>query len=416
MSEFLVLLPPAAALERFLSALPESVPAIEIVPTQAALGRILAQDVIALQALPEFARSTVDGYAVLSSSTHGASDSLPAYLTLRGEIRMGEMPEFSLNTGECALIHTGGALPPGADAVVMLENTQQVVVGSGAAGEVEVYRPCASGENVILPGEDVQAGQRVCEPGRRLRPAEIGGCMALGVTQLRVATEPRVGIISSGDELIAPDQAPALGQIRDINSYSLGALVEGAGGTVHAYGIAADDLDSLRRLAAIALSECDMLLITAGSSASSRDYTASAVQSLGEPGVLVHGVNLRPGKPTILAVCQGKAVIGLPGNPVSALVVARLFVLPVIDRLLGRISRDILPQVQAILTINIPSQAGREDWIGVRVYAEDSTLKAEPVFGKSNLIFSLAAATGLVCIPPDSTGLAVGEQVTVFLL
>jgi molybdopterin molybdotransferase len=416
MSEFLVLLPPAAALDRLLSALPGIVPHDEIVPTQAALGRILSADVFAPHALPEFSRSTVDGYAVRSASTHGASDGLPAYLSLKGEIPMGSIAGFSLAAGECASIHTGGALPAGADAVVMLEHTQPVAEASGTVNEIEVFRPCASGENVIEPGEDVQAGQKVFERGRRLRAAEIGGCMALGITELRVARKPRVGILSSGDEIVPPEQSPSPGQIRDINTYSLGALVEGAGGSAHSYGIALDSLEDLRHLAAGALAECDLLLITAGSSASARDHTARAVQSLGEPGVLVHGVNLRPGKPTILAVCAGKPVIGLPGNPVSALVVARLFALPVIDRLLGRTSREIPAQVPAILTINIPSQAGREDWVGVKLIEGGEVLKAEPIFGKSNLIFSLAAATGLVCIPPDTTGLAAGERVSVYLL
>ncbi len=268
----------------------------------------------------------------------------------------------------------------------------------------------------------------VIPKGTQLRPAEIGGLMALGLTSIHVAKKPRVGLISTGDEVIDPSQTPRPGQVRDINSYTLGALVEKSGGEAIRYGIFSDQFQALKEAAAQALSECDMLIITAGSSASTRDMTADVIRTLGEPGVLVHGINTRPGKPTILGVCNGKAVIGLPGNPVSALVNGYLFVVPVIEKLLGALAKP-KSSVQAILTVNLPSQAGREDWWAVKLIADlqSPTLaphasagvtnyKAEPIFGKSNLIFTLASADGLLRIHPDATGLSAGEMVEVILI
>jgi len=408
--EFLDLLPPLKArsiLMENLSAVPEA----ERVPTVEALGRVTFSSIIAPHPLPSFLRSTVDGYALRAADTHGAGQSLPAYLKLVGEVPMGAIPQFALEKGQCGLIHTGGMLPDGADAVVMLEHTQTT-----RADEVEVLRAVAVGENVIQVGEDVAEGGKVIPAGTRLRPAEIGGLMALGVTELEVARAPRVGILSSGDEVVPPESEIAPGQVRDVNSYTLSALVQGHGGLPVRYGIVADEMDAMREAASRARRECDLVVITAGSSASARDLTAELIDSLGKPGMLVHGVNVRPGKPTILGVCDGVPVIGLPGNPVSALVIAGLFVVPVIEALLGlRVTRP-SPSVPAELTVNLASQSGREDWVPVRLLHSERGYQAEPIFGKSNLIFTLAQADGLVCIPADDTGLEAGSQVEVQLL
>ncbi|MDZ4159987.1 MAG: gephyrin-like molybdotransferase Glp [Anaerolineaceae bacterium] len=411
MPEFLALLPPLEALDRLLSHLSFPIPEAEQLATLDALGRVTAESIHASEPLPAFPRSTVDGYAALALDTFGASDSLPAYLKLIGEAPMGRAPEFRLLPGQAALIHTGGMLPEGADAVVMLENTQTT-----ANNEIEVFKAAAAGENVVQTGEDVKPGQLLFPAGKRVRPAEIGGLMALGIMQVAVACQPRIGIISTGDELVAPEQTPQPGQVRDINSYSLAALVARCGGIPVRMGLVPDDIRALQRAAAAALAKCDALVITAGSSASARDLTAEVVNRLGKPGVLVHGVNVRPGKPTILAVCDGKAVIGLPGNPVSALVIAGLFVTPVIERLLGRAAPDVRPSLPARLTINLASQTGREDWVPARLAFDADGALAEPVFYKSSLIFSLAQADGLVRIPADATGMEVGEQVEVVLL
>jgi molybdopterin molybdotransferase len=412
--EFLQLLPPDEARRKLLSNLTSAV-ASETVATIMALGRVTAEDIIAPHGLPEFPRSTVDGYAVHARDTFGAGETQPAYLHLSGEVPMGAAPELEPRAGECALIHTGGMLPSGADAVVMLEHAQWIEGGQ----EIEVMRAVAEGENVIRAGEDVAAGQSVIRSGTRLRPAEIGGLMALGIQELRVAAKPRVGLISSGDEVVPPDRAPRPGQVRDVNAYTLSALALAAGAEPVFYGIIPDDRAALLATAARALAECEVVVITAGSSASTRDLTAEVVNALGEPGVLVHGINTRPGKPTILGACAGKAVIGLPGNPVSALVNGYLFVQPVIENLLGLPSDRPRPSVSARLTVNLASQAGREDWWPVRLGLASTpgpTRVAEPIFGKSNLIFNLVSADGLIRIPPDVTGLSAGEIVEVFLL
>jgi molybdopterin molybdotransferase len=453
MPEFLTLLPPNEAREKLLSHLPapEAVSPSgrmsETIEVTSSLGRVTAEDIQAAHPLPDFRRSTVDGYAVRAKDTYGASDSLPAFLIVAGEVPMGDVPRFALEPGRCMVIHTGGMLPEGADAVVMLEYTQTVnhrehivdgegenkktVSSMGSVVEVEIFKSVAEGENVIAIGEDVAQGQVVLPKGSLMRPTEIGGLMALGITKLRVSKKIRVGLISSGDEVIPPGDSPRPGQVRDINSYSLGALVTKSGGEPVMYGIVGDTFEALKDTAARALNECDVVVITAGSSASTRDMTADVIDTLGEPGVLVHGVNTRPGKPTILGVCAGKAVIGLPGNPVSALVNGYLFVVPVIEKQLG-LTPHPKATIQARLTVNLPSQAGREDWWPVRLTTEptesmgrkekrDSVIslvnyQADPIFGKSNLIFTLAAADGLLRIPPDATGVSAGEMVEVVLL
>jgi len=439
MPEFLTLLPPDQARDELFSHLATPIIDSESTDIVHALSRFTAVDTFAPHPLPDFPRTTVDGYAVRAKDTFGASDTLPAYLTLIGEVPMGDTPAFEVGAGQCALIHTGGMLPNGADAVVMVEYTQSVGMGlpdvrAGLSGyieesvdsgrpaptaEIETFKSVADGENVIRIGEDVAQNQLVIPKGTQLRPAEIGGLMALGFTSINVARKPRVGLISTGDEVIDPSQTPRPGQVRDINSYTLGALVEKTGGVAIRYGIFSDQFQALKDAAAKALSECDMLIITAGSSASTRDMTAEVIRTLGEPGVLVHGINTRPGKPTILGVCSGKAVIGLPGNPVSALVNGYLFVVPVIEKLLGALPKP-KATVTAKLTVNLPSQAGREDWQPVKLIVthsrQQATYEAHPIFGKSNLIFTLASADGLLRIHPDATGLSAGEIVEVLLI
>ena len=424
MSEFLQLLPPPQALERFLSHLnvtlaTETVQlkdaSNQVTPPIAAAsltGRVTAQAIVAPFSLPSFPRSTVDGFAVRASDTHGASETLPAYLKLIGEIQMGITPDFELGLGECAIIHTGGMVPSGADAVVMVEYTQEA-----RPGEVEILRAVSTGSNVLQPGEDVTKGDEVIPAGTRLRPAEIGGLAAIGCTEVTVARRPKVGIISSGDEVVSPDQPIQPGQVYDVNSYSLRALIEDAGGEAISYGILPDNAGAFKATAEQAKNECDLVIFTAGSSVSVRDLTAATIEELGQPGVLVHGVSVRPGKPTILAVADGVPVIGLPGNPVSALVIARIFVVATIEKLLGVNGSRPKATVAARLAVNLASQAGREDWIGVKLVEDTADgYMAEPVFGKSNLIFTLAKADGLMKIPAPANGIPAGEMILVELL
>ena len=411
MPEFLHLISPSAALEKILTALPQSWAAdTEVISTSAAHGRVLAERVTAPHPLPPFPRSTVDGYAVQAKDTFGASGSLPAYLRLIGEILMGKSPTLEVRPGQAAQVHTGGAIPAGADAVVMLEDTQ-LIDGS----EIEVHRASGVGQNILLEGEDVQQGDIVLEPGTVLRPQEIGGLMALGMTSVSVAVSPRVGILSSGDEVVPPEMEPGPAQVRDINSYTLSAIIGRLGGKPILRGIVPDQHDALFEVVKQAHQEDDLIVITAGSSVSARDITGDVIQSLGEPGVLVHGISIKPGKPTILAIADDIPLIGLPGNPVSALVVGTLILAPLIRRFLG-VQRVLpAPQVAARLSVNVVSQAGREDYLPVRLQESEEGTIAEPVFGRSNLIFTLVRADGLIHIPTNATGLSAGTDVLVTL-
>jgi molybdopterin molybdotransferase len=282
--------------------------------------------------------------------------------------------------------------------------------------ELEIYRAVAVGENVIQIGEDVKKGQLLLSSGDVIRPADLGGLMAFGFTDVEVVKQPSVGIISSGDEIIEPGAELLPGKVRDINAYTIGSLVERAGGREKQFGIVRDEAKLLFSTAQKAVKECDLVVITAGSSASARDITADVIDRLGKPGVIVHGVNIKPGKPTILGLCNDKPVIGLPGNPVSALVIAQLFVEPTIYHLLNRRIKQFKPTVPAKLKSNIASQAGREDWVAVRLLQSNDGFLAEPIFGKSNLIFTLSKADGLICIEADATGLEAGSFVAVHLL
>lgn len=379
------------------------------IPTVQALDRILAETLHAPQDLPEFRRATVDGYAVNAADTYGASAGLPAFLTVVGEVPMGQASSLQLAGGEAALVHTGGMVPDGADSVVMIENTQAVDKSS-----IEVLKPVAEGENVIQVGEDIQRAMPILTAGHQLRPQDIGGLLALGMTEVTVAQPPRVGIVSSGDEVIPPEQTPGPGQVRDINSATLAALTLRAGGEPKLYGIAPDVRESLQAIVTQAHAESDLVVLSAGSSVSYRDLSVDVISQLGQPGVLAHGLSVRPGKPTIVAVCNGVPVFGLPGNPVSAMVIFDLIVTPTIRVCLGANAQP-KAQVQARLARNVASATGREDYVQVRLEERPDGLWAVPVFGKSNLIYTLVNADGTVKIPLDAGGVREGEWVTVYL-
>ncbi|MBL8046897.1 MAG: hypothetical protein JNL09_10160, partial [Anaerolineales bacterium] len=326
MKEFFTVLPPAEALAHLFKHLPPRAEP-ETISIAGALERVTAAPVRAPVSVPAFPRSIMDGYAVRAQDTFGASQTLPMYLELIGEVPMGQEPHFSLRAGTCALVHTGGMLPPGADAVVMMELTQ-----TAREDEIEILKAAAPGENILRVGDDILEGAEMLAAGHSLRAQDLGGLAALGITQIQVARAPRVALLATGDEVVPPDVEPQLGQVRDVNSYAVAGQIERAGGAAVRAGIAPDNYAELKRMAAHALAEADMLVLSAGSSVSVRDMTAEVINELGEPGVLVHGVALKPGKPAILAVCDGKPVIGLPGNPVSAMVVADLFVVPAVYR------------------------------------------------------------------------------------
>jgi molybdopterin molybdotransferase len=388
----------------------------EVLPTVEALGRVTAVALSAPQPLPAFRRSTMDGYAVRAADTFGASGSLPAFLNVVGEVPMGQAARVVLETGQAALVHTGGMIPDSADAVVQVEQTQIVAAEIDAPPyEIEVFKAVAQGENLLQVGEDVSAGKEILPAGHLLRPQDLGGLLALGMTEVAVTPRPRVTILATGDEVISPEKVPGPGQIRDINSYSVAGQVISAGGQPVVGGIIADDLEALQNAAHDALAESDMLVMSAGSSVSFRDMTAQVIAGLGQPGVLFHGVATRPGKPTIGGVAGGKPIIGLPGNPVSAMVQFDMLGRPSIHQLLGLSRPAMQGLIWATLTTNIASQSGREDFVPARLEKTADGYQATPVFGKSNLIYTLVNADGLMKIPLDKGGLLAGELVEVRL-
>lgn len=421
-TQFLSLKTAEEAWEIFLGSFTPRV-AVERVRVADALGRVLAEDAVAPHRLPTFVRGTVDGYAVQAADMHGASTGAPAYLDVVAEVAMGAAADIALGPGQAALVHTGGMVPDGADAVVMIENTHRIgaPMFGGVALQpgfepygIEVYRPVAVGESCIQPGEDVAEGEVILAAGQALRPQDLGGLLALGLTQVTVAQQPRVGIVSQGDEVVLPEQEPGPGQVRDINSYTLAGLVSQAGGIPITYPIAPDRQEALDAAVRRAYDEADIVVVTAGSSVSYRDLTASTINKLGAPGVLVHGVAIRPGKPTILAVCDSKPVFGLPGNPVSCINIFKHFVTPTIRLLLGQPTQP--PRTtMARLARNIPAGSGRADFVRVRLEQRNGETWAVPVFGKSNLIFTLVRSEGVVEVPLNSNGIPAGEMVTVQL-
>jgi molybdopterin molybdotransferase len=409
MREFLSLVTPENALSALNRNLRTGV-GTEIIDARASLARIVAGNVPAPESLPSFPRSTMDGYAVRASDTYGASEGLPVYLRVVAEMPMGGSHNVDIGKGEAVKVHTGGAIVSGADAVVMVENTQSV-----DAAMIEVSRAAAPGENVLRVGDDIASGDLLFHSGHVIRPQDIGAMMALGLTQVSVYARPKVAIVSAGDEIVPPQVTPVSGQVRDINTYTIAGLVRQAGGVPLPQGIVGDDFDAMAQAGARAFADGDIVVFSSGSSISTRDMTARAISSLGRPGVLVHGVSIRPGKPTILAAIDGKPVFGLPGNPVSAMVVFDLFVRPTIYLVGGCPVAPRSPTVMARLTHNIASTTGREDYVPVTLEFKEGEYRASPVFGESNLIMTMVRADGVAMIPLDKHGLTQGELVNVRL-
>ena len=379
----------------------------EMVGLDRALGRVLAQDISAAEFVPGFCRSTVDGYALRGADTFGCSESIPALLTQVGAVEMGREPAFSIGPGQCAAIPTGGALPEGADAVQMVEHTEHY-----SGGEIGIVKSIPPGANLIFKGDDVKPGDLVLRKGRKLEPQDIGALAALGVTQVPVAPKLRVGILSTGDELVLPDRVPGPGQVRDVNGPLVAAVAAQAGAEPVPLGIIIpDEENQLRAAVERALESCHCVVLSGGSSVGEKDAACRVMASVGE--VLCHGVAMKPGKPTLLGKAGGKPILGLPGHPGAALFTAKLFLLPLLARLEGRPWAE--RTVSAKLAQTVPANHGRAQYTGVTLEEKPDGLWAVPIWGKSGLITTLAGADGFFCVPRDREGVPAGEIVEVSL-
>ena len=382
----------------------ETIAETELVSLGTAMGRILAEDIAATEYVPDFDRSTVDGYAVRARDTFGCSDAIPAILPVQGEVFMGEGAEFALNPEECVAVPTGGAVPKGADSVVMIEFTEDY--GDGTIG---VGKSVAPGQNMIFRGDDVFPGKVILKKGRVLSSQDIGALAAIGRVQVPVVKKLTVGVISTGDELVPPEVTPAPGQVRDVNSPMLEAMLGAFGVNVVNYGIVIDNEAQLREMVEKAVAECDTVLLSGGSSVGVKDAACRIIESMGS--LLLHGIAIKPGKPTILGKTGRKALVGLPGHPVAAYFITRLFVLPLLSRLMDKKQESYT--VTAKVTENIGANHGRAQYQCCRLERKDGELFASPIRGKSGLITTLAGADGYFCIDRDCEGLAKFAEIQV---
>ena len=384
----------------------EAVAGTEMVSLSAAMGRVLAEDIAATEYVPDFDRSTVDGYAVRAKDTFGCTDAIPAILPLQGEVLMGEGAEFALNPEECVAVPTGGAVPKGADSVVMVEYTEDY--GDGTIG---ISKSAAPGQNMIFRGDDVFPGKVVLEQGRVLSSQDIGALAAIGRVQVPVAKNLKIGVISTGDELVPPEQTPGPGQVRDVNSPMLEAMLTAFGAEVINYGIVIDDEALLSEKVHKAVAECDAVLLSGGSSVGVKDAACRIIESMGK--LLMHGIAIKPGKPTILGKAGSKPLVGLPGHPVAAYFITKIFILPLLCRLTGRKQESYT--TTARVTESISANHGRAQVHCCRLESRDGALWASPIRGKSGLITTLAGADGYFIIDRDCEGLPQGAQVQVFV-
>lgn len=367
-------------------------------------GQTLAQSLISPESLPAFHRSTVDGYAVNAADTYGSSEALPTFMSYRGEISIGKAAGIELTAGQCAWIPTGGMIPAGANAAVMVEHTEKL-----GDDTILIYRPVGPWENTMQTGEDVATGQPLFEAGHRLRPQDIGLLASLGINEIIINQPIRIGIISTGNEIIPVAHQPNIGQVRDVNSLALAAVVKQCGGLPKNYPIVPDDFRRLHEAVDSALNENDVILLSGGSSVGVKDMTLDVLLEYSDARLLFHGLAVKPGKPTLAVSIGGKLAVGLPGHPVSALMMFHIICAPLLkaDALLWR---------EGILECNLASQPGRDDFIPVQINERAGSVPVvRPLLGKSGLMSILALADGYIHIPYEQQGLKEGQTVKVIL-
>lgn len=407
---FFKVLAPREALKVLLTVNPVGT---EEIPSVRARARVLADELRSAVDLPHFHRAAMDGYAVIAKDTFGASQSLPAYLKLAGVVEMGKEAAQPLTPGTAMRISTGGMMPPHADSVVMVEYTDET-----DAGLVEIHRGVSPWQNVIQIGDDIKKGELVFPRGRRLRAHDLGALTGVGIASIPVFKKPRIALISTGDEIVDVESEPRPGQVRNINQHSLAGLIEECGGELKDWGVVRDDRTALRDAIAGALEWSDLVLLSGGSSMGAKDIALETILSFPDAQFVFHGISIAPGKPTIFAKACGKPILGLPGYPVSALVIFDLFAAPLIRRLGGENPEALekfLRSVRAVLKTNVASQIGREDYVRVVLERSPAGLLAAPLPSKSGAIFTLVKADGMVRVDMNQDGLEQGEEVEVIL-
>ncbi len=388
---------------------------IEVVNFKESVGRILAQDLVSNENLPAFDRSTVDGYAVCASDLKGISESLPAYLDVVGSIEMGKETNIKIKEGQAAYIPTGAMLPEGADAVIMVEYTEKI-----SDDMIECYKSLGVGENIIKKGEEVKNNELILKKGHKIKPRDMGAIAGLGFNELKVYKKPEIVIISTGDELISPNKEIKFGQIRDINTYTIGSLLKEAGAYVNQVGIIEDTYQNLKDTVKKHLT-ADLILVSGGSSAGIKDMTVDVINELGKPGVLIHGLKVKPGKPTILGQVDHTPIMGLPGHPGSAWIISNLFVKPLVKLLSGEYNIENIEKniekgnikINAILDRNISSDKGRKEIIPVKEIYKNNKVYAQPLLGKSSFMKVFINSDGYIVIDSNLEGLNKGEKVDI---
>ncbi len=368
-----------------------------------ALNRVLAEDIIAEEDLPRFDRSAVDGYAVKAEDTFGASQFKPKILQITDNEEVGD--------NQAKQVWTGNLIPKGADAVVMLENTKRI-----NNEKVEIWLSLTPGENVSKKGEDIHKGEIAIEAGTRLKPHHLGLMVALGMAKVKVFEKPKVAILATGNELVEIGGKPSKDQIFEANTLVLSALCRELGAEPLDLGIARDDVNEIFEKLEFGLEKADAIITTGGTSVGVSDLVPEAVNKIGKPGVIVHGVAMRPAMPTALAVAAGKPIVILSGNPVAAMIGFEVFARPLICRMLGLKRKESRPVVKAKITRRVTATLGRKTFVRVRVFQKNGELFAEPVSARgSGIISTMTKANGYVVVPENREGLEEGESVSVHL-